>query len=200
MGISDVLFRPVRQKVLNLLYGHPGARFFQQEIIHFVGLGSGATQRELSQLLEAGIVSRTWEGRQAYYQANPESPVYPELVGMVRKTSGIATFLTTVLEPLKDWIDYAFLDGEIAPLGPLQMVVVGDVSLRTLTEALQPAEDRLGRKIHVSLQIVAGLRRKTYAPKTFLIGDAVTFARASAPLSSPPPLLETVPPRKSKSR
>ncbi|BDC52830.1 hypothetical protein F183_A51450 [Bryobacterales bacterium F-183] len=201
MGTSQILFGAVREKVLTLLYGHPAQRFYQREIIDYAGLGSGATQRELAHLASVGVLLRTHEGRQTYFQANAESPLYPELVALIRKTTGIAPFLALALEPVKDWIDFAFLYGEIGPVGPLHLAVVGDITMRTLSETLQPAEERLGRKIEVSLLIVAGLRRKSFAdPKVFLIGDAASFGRAAGAPSEPPPPRDTAPPRKSKSR
>ena len=48
--------------------------------------GHGAVQRELKRLTEAGIILRTAQGRQVYYQANPESPVFKELRNILALT------------------------------------------------------------------------------------------------------------------
>ncbi len=47
----------------------------------------GPVQRELKQLTDAGIIRRTVRGRQVYYQANSESPVFPELKSLIMKVT-----------------------------------------------------------------------------------------------------------------
>jgi hypothetical protein len=42
-------------------------------------------QRELKLLLNAGIILRIVRGRQVYYQANPQCPVFVELKALVIK-------------------------------------------------------------------------------------------------------------------
>ena len=89
-NIGGALFGATRQAVLRLLFGHSGQRFYQRQVIRLIGLGSGAAQRELERLVAAGIVTRTVEGRQTYFQANRECPVFDELSGIIRKTFGAA--------------------------------------------------------------------------------------------------------------
>src|ERR1035441_8470921 len=101
-NIGAALFGATRQAVLRLLFGHPEQRFYQREIIRSVGLGSGAAQRELEQLVAAGIITRTVEGRQTYFQANQGCPVFEELRGLVRKTFGVADVLRQGLAALGD--------------------------------------------------------------------------------------------------
>src|ERR1700675_4752281 len=84
--IGEALYGRTRQAVLRLFYGRPDRRFLQKEVIQHIGLGSGAVQRELERLSKAEILVRTVEGRQTYFQANPRSPIFEELRGLVRKT------------------------------------------------------------------------------------------------------------------
>ncbi len=70
-------------------------------------------QRKLKKLSEAGIIRRTIHGRQVYYQANPECPVYSELKSLVVKTVGVGDALRTALVPLADCIIVAFLFGSL---------------------------------------------------------------------------------------
>src|SRR5256885_494461 len=81
--VGRALFGVTRQAVLCLLFENANRRFYQRDIIRTLGLGSGCVQRELGHLTRAGIVARTVEGRQTYYQANPASPVYDELRSLI---------------------------------------------------------------------------------------------------------------------
>ena len=67
-------------------------------------------------LVESGLVTVTPAGNQKHYQANPASPVFAELHGLVVKTIGLAGPLEEALAPFRDRIDAAFVYGSIAKL------------------------------------------------------------------------------------
>src|SRR5262245_50509075 len=99
-SIAAALFGAVRQGVLALLYGHPYQRFYQRQIVRELGLGSGAVQRELVRLTRSGILTRNVEGRQTYFQANGDSPIFDELRSLIRKTFGVSGVLQAALLPI----------------------------------------------------------------------------------------------------
>jgi predicted nucleotidyltransferase len=83
--IGDALFTKTQQKVLGLLFGKPDKRFYTNEIMRRVAMGRGTVSRELDRLVRAGLLTVNRVGNQNYYQANPECPVYEELLSIVRK-------------------------------------------------------------------------------------------------------------------
>lgn len=85
--LSATLFGKTRKGILSLVYGHPDESFYLRQIVRATGMGLGPVQRELKQLADAGIVIRTASGRQVYYRANTESPVFHELKALVSATS-----------------------------------------------------------------------------------------------------------------
>src|SRR5216683_6694336 len=89
-GPGAVLFGKTRGLLLAWLYGHPDQRFYLRHLVRETGAAQGAAQRELRLLTEAGLVTRSVEGRQVYFQANRESPVYFELKQLLLKTVGAA--------------------------------------------------------------------------------------------------------------
>jgi len=98
-SLSATLFGKTRRAVLALLYSHVEEPFYLRQIARTAGVGLGAVQRELKKLSESGIIRRTVRGRQVYYQANPECPVYPELKGLVVKTVGVGDVLRASFSP-----------------------------------------------------------------------------------------------------
>ena len=72
--------------LLGLLYGHPDEQFYLREIVRAAGGGVEAIQRELRELTAAGILRRVAQGRQVYFQANYDCPVFKELRAVVLKT------------------------------------------------------------------------------------------------------------------
>ncbi len=85
-ALADVLFTPVQQRVLGLLFGQPGRRFQSAELIRLAGAGTGAVHRFVTRLATAGLVTVETLGNQKFYQANAASPVFAELCGLVLKT------------------------------------------------------------------------------------------------------------------
>jgi len=56
--LADVLFSPVQQRVLALLFGQPGRSFQSAEVIALAG-STGAVHRQLVRLADSGLVTAT---------------------------------------------------------------------------------------------------------------------------------------------
>ena len=89
-SVADALFPKGRQRVLAVLYGNVDRSFYANEIIRLAGTGTGAVQRELESLADAGLVTVTRVGNQKHFQANAQAAVYTALHDLVLKTSGVA--------------------------------------------------------------------------------------------------------------
>ena len=57
-----------------------------RQIARTTGIGIGPVQRELKQLTDCGIIQRRVQGRQVYYRANLDSPVFKELKSLITKS------------------------------------------------------------------------------------------------------------------
>ena len=152
-SLADALFTTTQQRVLALLFGQPDRSFYTKELIGLTGSGSGAVQRELQRLASSGLIRMTPIGMQKHYQANPDCPVYQELVGIMRKTVAVAEPIRQALNPLADRIGLALIYGSVAQgtdtaASDIDLLVVADnLMLEELYAALAPVEGRLGRKI-----------------------------------------------------
>ena len=181
MGSLDVLsdmpaalFGKTRQALLGLLFGRADQEHLQESLIQLAGLGRGTVQRELEFLARTGVVRRTVRGRQVYYQANSESPIYAELRGLVVKTGGVADVLRGALAPLADRVRVAFIYGSVARgaerrASDVDVMVIGDdVSFSDVSDALGKAQEAIGREINPSVYAPADLRSKLAAKQHFL--------------------------------
>lgn len=172
--LADVLFSPVQQRVLGLLFGQPGRSFRSAEVITLAGSGTGAVHRQLVRLAESGLVTVTRVGNQKHYQANHDSPVFAELHGLVVKTVGLVGPLEQALAPFRDQIQAAFVYGSIAKGTDTAqsdvdlMVISDDLAYSDLYSALQETEVTLSRSVHVSLATAAEWRRKLATGNPFV--------------------------------
>jgi predicted nucleotidyltransferase len=187
--ISRLLFGSTRREVLALLLGRPDERFYLREIVRAVGGGLGAVQRELKQLVEAGLVERDARGHQVYFSANRDAAIFPELHAIIEKTAGAADVLRTSLATLisQGRIEVAFVHGSVASgkqtaRSDVDLLVIGDVSLADIVPALRTAEARLGREVNLIVypakefrdkvkREVPFLKRALARPKLFVAGD-----------------------------
>jgi predicted nucleotidyltransferase len=187
------LFGRSRRAVLGLLYGHPDQEFYLRQVIRAAGGGVGGIQRELGQLTEAGILRRTVRGKQVFFRANADCPVFEDLKALVAKTSGAADVLRTALAPLSDRIRVAFVFGSLAraeqkAASDVDLMVVGAVAFTEVVAAMADAQARLRREVNPTVyppeefcgKLSAGhhfLRNVLKREKIFLVGDERELAR-----------------------
>jgi len=192
-GLSDALFSNTQQRVLAFLFGQPERSFFATELIGLAGGGSGAVQRELKRLEESGLVTMTPLGNRKHYQANPSSPIYAELCGIVQKTVGLAEPLRAVLAPFAKKVSAAFVYGSVAKRSDtansdIDLMLISDrLEYADLYAALEQAATILGRTINPTIytqeelakrikQKNAFVERVLAQPKVWLIGNEDEFA------------------------
>ena len=156
-SLADALFSGTQQRVLGLLFGQPERSFYATELINLAGIGSGAVQRELARLAQSGLVTVRPVGNQKHYQANPASPIYDELCGVVRKTVGLAEPLRAALAPLATHIKAAFVYGSVAKKedtarSDIDLMLVSDtLTYGDTVLALQAASELLGREVNPNI-------------------------------------------------
>lgn len=187
------LFGKTRQTLLALLYTRADEEHLQESLIQLAGLGRGTVQRELEFLERAGVVRRTLRGRQVYFQANRDSPIYAELRGLVVKTAGVADALRATLAALAGRIRVAFVYGSVARgserrASDVDLMVIGEASFAEVSDALGRVQEAIGREVNPSVYAPADFRAKVAAKqhflstvlkdeKIFLIGDAHELGR-----------------------
>jgi predicted nucleotidyltransferase len=174
VSLVDALFSSTQQRVLGLVFGQPDRSFYATELIGMLGVGSGAVQRELARLAGSGLVTVRQVGTQKHYQANPDSPIFHELTGMITKTVGLAEPLREALTPFADRIRVAFVYGSVASgadtaTSDIDLMLIGEhVSYAEIYEALQAAESSLGRPVNPTVFTGAEWSRKREEPQSFV--------------------------------
>jgi predicted nucleotidyltransferase len=186
-SLADALFPKVRQRILAVLFGTPDRSFYANEVIALAASGTGAVQRELASLSEAGLLTVSKQGNQKHYQANANTPVFAELRSLVLKTMGLADVLRNALNPLATQIDFAFVYGSVARQQDTTqsdvdvMIVSASLGYGEVFGALEDAAVSLGRKVNPTLytpldwakrmtQDSAFVTRVVQQPKIWLMG------------------------------
>jgi len=195
MSIAASLFTDSQARVYQWLFGQPERSYHLSELRRLTGLGSASLQRELNRLADAGLVRSERIGNLRRFQANPQSSVFVELVGLTRKTLGVAPLLREALLPLAPGLQRAWVYGSVAKQSDtaqsdIDVMIIGEnLLLGSVLELLVPLEAQLGRKINPTCYTPAEFERRRAEPDSFvnrvlaqpilpLIGDAHEPARA----------------------
>jgi predicted nucleotidyltransferase len=108
-------------------------------------------------LTSSGLITVTRIGNQKHYQANPDSPVFEELRGLVIKTVALVEPIRQALEPLADRIELALLYGSVvkgtdtAASDIDLLIIVDEVTLEDIYSVLALVEASLARKVSPTL-------------------------------------------------
>ena len=174
MTIAASLFTDSQSRLYVWLFGQPERAYHLNELRRLTGLGSASLQRELNRLTTAGLVNAQAVGNQRRFQANPQSPVYAELLALTRKTLGVVPVLRNALQPLLLNLKSAWVYGSVAKQtdtahSDIDVMLVGnDLLLSQVLATLEPAEAQLGRKINPSCYSPQEFERRRAEPDSFV--------------------------------
>lgn len=183
--LSDTLFGRTRGAVLSILYGHVGESFYLRQLARRADISLGPVQREVRQLVDAGLVTRKIVAGRTLYSANQKSPVFAEIKNLVTKTVGMHDVLSVALDPLRKKINLAFVYGSVArssetEQSDIDLMVVGRVDFGIVVSKLSEAQKTLSREINPTVYSVKEFRDKLQGNflktvlskrKLFIIGD-----------------------------
>jgi predicted nucleotidyltransferase len=182
--LATLIGSRTRAEIFRLLFRRAGTELYLREIQRRSGLSVRPVQQELGKLAQIGLVRLRNDGNRIYYCANTDHPLFPEIRGIVEKTSGVSALLENALAG--PGVEIAFIFGSVSagkarPDSDLDLFVIGDVGLRKLLKRLGGMSERVGRVINshvMSNQEFSGkAQRKDHfvssvlrAQKLFLIG------------------------------
>jgi predicted nucleotidyltransferase len=173
-GLASALFSRAQLRVLSLLICQPDQKFHTSEIIRIAGCGSGAVQRQLRKLTDAGILTATASGNRKVYQANRTSPIFADLHGLIVKTVGLLEPLRRALKPYSADIDAAFVYGSVAKGrdtadSDIDLMIIGqELTYSEVYAALQKAEKVLRRAVNPNLMTSTDWKRKVVETSPFV--------------------------------
>ena len=153
---------------------HPQDWVHLRELARLTGASAGTLKKELDTLVSVGLLASRKVGNQTQFCANTQHPVYPELSGLVRKTTGLHDVLASALQPLAGQVEVAFVFGSIASAtdtthSDVDVMVMGDASFGQVVNALYDAQTTLGREINPKVMTRKEWQTKQNEGNTFVL-------------------------------
>ncbi len=134
-----------------MLFGLRGGEVHLRELQRQTGFAVGTVRQDVEKLVKAGLVTRRKDGNRVYYSADAAHPLAGDLRQIVLKTVGLTDVLAAALS--SDAIRCALVFGSVATgtagaESDIDLLVIGDIGLRKVSELLAGVGDRLGREIN----------------------------------------------------
>src|SRR5881394_1857731 len=149
--MDNLLLGPkARRAILARTFTNPGRKYHLRELVRLTGLAPRSVQQEIEKLVWAGLLTERRHGNRRYLRANADHPLFHPVQEIVLKTEGLADVLRQALHGAS--IEWAMVYGSMAAGSPtaasdVDLIVVGNVTLREIASRLRSAQDTLGREI-----------------------------------------------------
>lgn len=141
----------IRQRILALIMDAPDRRMHLRGIARAVGTSAGTAARELGRLEHAGLVRRTRDGNQVYFEARPDQPMFGQIRDIVRQVAGAPIILRRHLTGLpgveRAVIFGSYADGSLQSDSDVDLLIIGNPDRDELTERLEMAGLEISRDV-----------------------------------------------------
>jgi hypothetical protein len=146
---TGLISSKTRIKLLTRLFFNPATRSYLRELAKEFNVSTNSVREELNQLTKTKLLTSKKSGRQVFYMANQDHPLFPELKSMVGKVMGIDQVVEGIVTRLGD-LERAFLLDDYAEgkdSGIIDLVLVGNIDQYHLNDLSRKTERYIKRKI-----------------------------------------------------
>ena len=184
--LSSLIFSEYRKRILGLLLLNPNASYHVRELARLTNTAPGTIHKELVKLTAGGVLQSKKVGNQVHYSADIQCPIFEELAGILRKTSGLADILAEALISVGHEISLAFIFGSVArgeqnTNSDVDVMLIGSISFGDAVQALYSTQAKLQRELNPVVYSVEEFKRRfenndsfikevLAKPKLFIIG------------------------------
>ena len=170
-GLAELLSSKARAEIFRLLFSGTGEELHVREIERRSGLNDSTLRQELRKLVRLDLVQSRRDSNRVYYRAKTESPLYPEIRNLVLKTSGLSDVLKSALADERIRVAFVFgsiARGEETAGSDVDLMVIGQLGLRDLSQLLSGIEEKIGREINPHVLREEEFRKRARAKEHFV--------------------------------
>jgi hypothetical protein len=174
---SGLITSKTRIRLLLRFFLNADTSAYLRELSKEFDVSSNAVREELNQLTKTNLLTSQKSGRQIFYKANREHPLFPELRSMVRKVMGVDQVIDGILIRLGELKSAYLIDdyAEGKDTGIIDLLLVGNIDQYHLNDLSRKTENYIKRKIRaivLSDEEFNGFKSKLNQHPHILIWDA----------------------------
>jgi len=146
---AGLIASKTRIKLLIRFFFNPKTQSYLRELAKEFNVSTNSVREELNQLTKTNLLKSQKNGRQIFYTANKEHPLFPELKSMVGKVMGIDQVVDGIVNRLGD-LERAYLIDDYAEgkdTGIIDLLLVGNINQYHLSDLSRKTERYIKRKI-----------------------------------------------------
>lgn len=155
--IEQLFGSKTRVKLLQLFYSNPNRSFYVREITRKIDEQINSVRRELSNLLNVGIISSETKNNRLYYEVNKSFQFYEPLSQIFGAADGVAGSepASETAQGLKALgnVDIALYTGQFTldERSGVDFVVVGDINATQLAKYVADLEKKEGKAVRYAV-------------------------------------------------
>lgn len=184
--MEELIVSKVRVKILQLFLTSTDPLLHVREIVRRVGEEINAVRRELARMEKFGLVSSEWRANRRLYRFRKDYKFFPEILGMVTKTTGLGGAIVKNQARLGRvkfaFIATRFIKNEPSGSEDVDLLIVGQVVAPELQVLIADEQAKRERDINYTYmdeaEFTFRVRRRDpfilrvlVQPKVMLIGD-----------------------------
>ena len=146
---TGLIASKTRIKLLIRLFFNPKTHSYLRELAKEFNTSTNSVREELNQLTKTKLLKSQKKGRQIFYMANIDHPLFPELKSMVSKVMGIDQVINGIINRLGD-LESAYLIDDYAEgkdTGIIDLMLIGNIDQYHLNDLSRKTERYIKRKI-----------------------------------------------------
>jgi predicted nucleotidyltransferase len=172
MKLEEIFLSKTRAEILRQLFGLQGRELHLRALQRGSGLSAPAIRQELLKLTKLDLLIVRKDSNRHYYKANVNHPLYHDMRSLVLKTSGLAEVLSEALKHKEVKVAFVFgsfaLDEETSQ-SDIDLMVIGDASLRKVVGWLSGKAEQTGREINPHVMTASEFKRRLKQREHFLV-------------------------------
>ncbi|OGL52299.1 hypothetical protein A3K55_00605 [Candidatus Shapirobacteria bacterium RBG_13_44_7] len=150
-NLKRLLTSRTRLKLIEHLFYFPQNFYYVRQLVRLTQEEINSVRRELANLKASGIVSSESRTNKLYYWANSESPFFPDLLQLANKISGLGAALNHQDQLKLLFYNRQFALGQPPGSDTIDLIIVGDLPLRSVEGPIKEEERLRGREINYML-------------------------------------------------
>ncbi|MGI5841334.1 MAG: hypothetical protein ACOX6N_03905 [Patescibacteria group bacterium] len=171
-SLKRLFISSTRQKLINIFFTSPSELYYVRQLVRLTLEEINSVRRELDNLKKAGIIESEARGNRLYYWANKSSSLFNDLLVLAHKTSGLGMAIKdkeNIGRVKMMLFSYNFLTNQPRSNDDVDIVLVGDISLREVESAIKKEEEKRGREINYMVMDKKELQLRKQKRDPFLI-------------------------------
>ena len=167
--IDEALFGRIRRELLSIFLLNPGSTFYLLELVHILRTGRGGVQRELDNLVRAGIVTRKRKGVKVLFSIAEECPLRLELKELILSMAAPEAAFSEILSGYAAHVRAAVMidAGFQSPSEEVKLLIVSDGLPEDLTTELDRVQLLTGVTLDLTVAGAAEARRLVSSDRNY---------------------------------